>query len=517
MESHEIGLTIRGGTKVYPGTVALNDVSFDLHMGAVNVLVGENGAGKSTMMKIVAGVEPLTDGRMELFGEPVDFRDKNAAARAGIGIVFQELNLFPNMSVAENIFVGREITRAGVDIDLDAQRALTRKVLDRLEHGNIDPDMPVGDLRIGQQQIIEIAKSLVEDARILILDEPTSALSSAEVEILFRVIHELKKDGVGIVYISHRLEELVRIGDYITVLRDGEVTGARSMEGIDLGWIVRNMIGGASKDFPKTDVLAFGPEVFRAEGLALPRMGGGFSVDNVSLSVRAGEILGIYGLMGAGRSEIFECIMAQHPHSKGRIYVEGREVREKTVAGRIGRGIALIPENRKRDGLVDILSIRENITLSSLKDFTKVFHMNLAAEAKAAAEFVKELSIKIVSLENPVSSLSGGNQQKVVVSKALMTRPKVLLMDEPSRGIDIGAKAEMFRTMRRLTAEGLGIIFVTSDLEEVMALSDRIAVMADGRISAEFDASDVTSEQIVAASTPGKATDTTGNPEETAA
>ncbi len=517
MDAPDVGLTIRGGTKLYPGTVALNNVDFDLHMGAVNVLVGENGAGKSTMMKIVAGVEPLTEGRMELFGKPVDFRDKNEAARNGIGIVFQELNLFPNMSVAENIFVGREITRHGVDIDLDAQRAATRKVLERLEHGGIDPDTPVGDLRIGQQQIIEIAKSLIEDARILILDEPTSALSAAEVEILFRVIKDLKADGVGIVYISHRLEELVRIGDYITVLRDGAVTGARSMEGVDLGWIVQNMIGGASKDFPKTDVLEFGPEVFRVEDLVLPRMGGGFTVDHVSLSVRSGEILGVYGLMGAGRSEIFECVMAQHPLAKGRIFVEGKEIREKTVAGRIARGIALIPENRKRDGLVEILSIRENITLSSLKDFTKIFHMNLAAEIQAAKDFVKELSIKIASLENPVSSLSGGNQQKVVVSKALMTRPKVLLMDEPSRGIDIGAKAEMFRTMRKLTADGLGIVFVTSDLDEVRALSDRIAVMADGRITAEFDASDVTSEQIVAASTPGKTTEDQSNVKEPAA
>ncbi len=504
MEPHEIGLTIRKGVKVYPGTLALKNVDFDLHMGAVNVLVGENGAGKSTMMKIVAGVETLTLGEMELFGHPVRFTNKNQAEAAGIGIVFQELNLFPNLSVAENIFIGRERTRGGIDIDRAYQRDETRKLLKRLEHDDIDPGTPVGDLRIGQQQIIEIAKSLAQNTRILILDEPTSALSAAEVDILFRVIRDLKADGVGIVYISHRLEELVRIGDYITVLRDGAVTGARSMEGIDVAWIVRNMIGGASKDFPKTDVLEFGPEVFRAEDVTLPRPGGGYTVDHVSMGVRRGEILGVYGLMGAGRSEFFECVMGQHPHCGGRFFVEGKPVKERTVAGRIGRGLALIPENRKQDGLIEILSIRENITLSSLKDFTRFFHMNLAAEARAAAEYVRELSIKIASLENPVSSLSGGNQQKVVVSKALMTRPKVLLMDEPSRGIDIGAKAEMFRTMRKLTAEGLGIVFITSDLEEVMALSDRILVMADGRITGEFDAGTVTSEQLVAASSPGK-------------
>ncbi|MFV0358274.1 sugar ABC transporter ATP-binding protein [Tropicimonas sp.] len=516
MDTQEVGLTIRNGIKVYPGTVALKNVDFDLHMGAVNVLVGENGAGKSTMMKIVAGVEPLTSGRMELFGKPVVFHNKNQAEAAGIGIVFQELNLFPNMTVAENIFIGREKTRGGIDIDQTYEREETRKLLARLEHESIDPDTPLGDLRIGQQQIVEIAKSLAQDARILILDEPTSALSAAEVEILFRVIRDLKAHGVGIVYISHRLEELVRIGDYITVLRDGRITGARSMEGIDVGWIVRNMIGGASKDFPKTEVLEFGPEVFRAENITLPRPGGGYTVDHVSLSVRAGEILGVYGLMGAGRSEFFECVMAQHLGSGGAFYVEGAPVRERTVAGRIGRGIALIPEDRKRDGLIEILSIRENITLSSLRDFTTVFDLNLTAEAKAAESYVQELSIKVASIENPVSSLSGGNQQKVVVSKALMTRPRVLLMDEPSRGIDIGAKAEMFRTMRRLTAEGLGIIFITSDLEEVMALSDRIIVMADGRITGEFDAHGATSEDLVTASTPGKTEATRDLSKETA-
>ena len=500
----EIGLKIRDGIKVYPGTIALNRVDFDLYMGAVNVLVGENGAGKSTMMKIVAGVEPLTLGSMELWGEQVKFYNKNQAEAAGIGIVFQELNLFPNMTVAENIFIGREKTRGGIDIDREHQRQETRKILKRLEHDDIDPDTPLGDLRIGQQQIIEIAKSLVQNARILILDEPTSALSATEVEILFRVIRDLKADGVGIVYISHRLEELVRIGDYITVLRDGKITGARSMDGIDLSWIVQNMIGGASKDFPKTQVQEFGEEIFRADDITLPRMGGGFLVDHVSMSVRAGEILGVYGLMGAGRSEFFECIMAQHSSSGGKVFVAGQEVRDRTVAGRIKHGIALIPENRKQDGLIEILPIRENITLSSLRDFTKLFHMSLMKEAKAAAEYVRKLSIKIASLENPVSSLSGGNQQKVVVSKALMTHPKVLLMDEPSRGIDIGAKAEMFRTMRELTAQGLGIIFVTSDLEEVMALSDRIVVMANGQISGEFDAQKVTSEELVSASTPGK-------------
>ncbi|MDS9469482.1 sugar ABC transporter ATP-binding protein [Paracoccus sp. MBLB3053] len=503
-EQHPVGLTIRNGVKVYPGTVALKGVDFDLRMGAVNVLVGENGAGKSTMMKVIAGVEALTEGEITRDGKVVHFHSKADAVAHGIGIVFQELNLFPNLTVAENIFIGREPTRAGVDIDRDHQRTETARLMKRLEQP-IDPDTPLGNLRIGQQQIVEIAKALAQDAEILILDEPTSALSASEVEVLFRVIADLKAHGVGIVYISHRLEELIRIGDYITVLRDGEITGSRPMQGVDIPWIVRAMIGDSSKEFGRTEPPSFGDEVFRAEEVVLPRPGGGNAVDHVSLSVRAGEILGLYGLMGAGRTEFLECVMAQHPHSGGRFFVDGKPLTEKDVTGRIRRGIALIPEDRKRDGLVQIMAIRENLTLSSLDRFSRAFHLDLRAEARTAIDFIKRLTIKVASPENPVSSLSGGNQQKVVIGKALMTNPKILLMDEPSRGIDIGAKAEVFRTMRQLAADGLGILFVTSDLDEVLALSDRIIVMADGRITGEFE-SGVDAARVIAATAPAKET-----------
>lgn len=499
-ETHPIGLTIRSGSKIYPGTQALKNVDFDLRMGAVNVLVGENGAGKSTLMKVIAGVERLNGGTIALDGKPVVFADRTDAARHGVGIVFQELNLFPNLTVAENIFVGHEKTVGGVHIDRSAQRAVAAALMKRLEQ-DIDPDTPLGNLRIGQQQIVEIAKALAEDARILILDEPTSALSATEVEVLFRVIGDLKRQGVGIVYISHRLEELIRIGDYITVLRDGVITGARSMEGVDVPWIVANMIGSASKEFPKTEHHALGDEIFRVEDVSLPSPAGGYLVDHMSLSVRSGEIVGLYGLMGAGRSELLECIMAQHPASTGRLFIAGERVTERSVSGRIRRGLALIPEDRKRDGLVQIMSIRENLTLSSLGDFTRIFHLSLKAEAGKAAEFVKRMAIKIASMEHPVSSLSGGNQQKVVIGKALMTQPRILLMDEPSRGIDIGAKAEIFRTMRKLAADGLGILFVTSDLEEVLALSDRILVMANGRLTGDFPAGAAAAE-VISAATP---------------
>jgi erythritol transport system ATP-binding protein len=503
MTDHPIGLSIKGGVKVYPGTRALKGVDFDLRMGAVNVLVGENGAGKSTLMKVIAGVESLTEGRVEMGGAEVRFRSKSEAVTHGIGIVFQELNLFPNLSVAENIFIGREPVRGGIDIDVTAQRRRAKALMQQLEQ-DIDPDTPLGHLRVGQQQIVEIAKALAQDARILILDEPTSALSAAEVEVLFRVIRDLKAQGVGIVYISHRLDELIHIGDYITVLRDGVITGARSMEGVDIPWIVRAMIGEGSKEFARTEPPNLGAEVFRAEAVTLPRAGGGNTVDQVSLSVRKGEIVGLYGLMGAGRTEFLECIMAQHPHSRGQFFVEGKPLTDPDVAARIARGIALIPEDRKRDGLVQIMSIRENLTLSALGRFARLFHLNLGAEAATAMEFVKRLTIKIASPDNQVSSLSGGNQQKVVIGKALMTGPKILLMDEPSRGIDIGAKAEVFRTMRKLAADGLGILFVTSDLDEVRALSDRILVMASGRITGEFSG-DADAAAIIGAASPNTA------------
>ncbi len=498
----DVILRLEGVTKVYSGAVAVKQVDFEVRRGAVNVLVGENGAGKSTLMKIIAGVERPTLGRILLDGEPVVFADAADAAMHGVGIVFQELNLFGNLSVTENIFAGRELTRGplGIDHRLQVQRA--GELLERLEAG-VDPRTLVEDLRIGQQQLVEIAKAVSQDARILILDEPTSALSAAEVEILFRIIGDLKARGVAIVYISHRLEELIRIGDFITVLRDGRVTGRERLANVDVAWIVRRMIGSASKDFAKTEGHPTHEEAFRAEDICLPRLTGGYEVDHVSLSVCKGEILGVYGLMGAGRSEFFDCVMGRRPHATGRIYVEGRLVEERDVTGRIRRGLALIPEDRQREGLVAMLSVSANLTMASLSKFLLGFHIVGSRERAAVGRAIRDLSIKVADPAQDVASLSGGNQQKVVIGKALMTEPKVLLMDEPSRGIDVGAKAEVFRTMRRLAAEGLGIIFVTSDLDEVMALSDRIAVMSNGRVTAVVDRRDASEAALVAASALG--------------
>ncbi len=506
IEDGDVILELKDITKAYSGIVALKKADLKLRRGAVNVLVGENGAGKSTMMRIIAGVERQTLGEIRLDGERIHLESPADAVRHGIGIVFQELNLFGNLSVAENIFATREITRGIRGIDHRAQVEKANEFLNRLEAG-ISADTLAEDLPIGQQQLVEIARAVSLDTRILIMDEPTSALSAAEVDVLFRVISDLKARGVAIVYISHRLEELMRIGDYITVLKDGQITGHAMVKDIDTRWIVRSMIGSDAKDFAKAVDHEPGKEVFRAENICLPRAQGGFAVDHVSIGVRRGEILGIYGLMGAGRSELFECIMGCHEHSTGKIYIEGQELKGRDPTRRIRQGLALIPEDRQREGLVQTMSIADNLTMASLGQFLRAgFHIDVAREARAIKEAIRNLSIKAKNPEFDVTSMSGGNQQKVVIGKALMTGPKVLLMDEPSRGIDVGAKADVFLTMRRLAGEGLAILFSTSDLEEVMALSDRIAVMSNGRLVTVVDRRHATDELIVSASAEGHKT-----------
>jgi erythritol transport system ATP-binding protein len=502
----DVILELRDITKAYSGIVALKNAHLKLRRGAVNVLVGENGAGKSTMMRIIAGVERPTLGEIWMEGEKVELSSPASAVRHGIGIVFQELNLFGNLSVAENIFATREITRGLRGIDHRAQVEKANAFLNRLEAG-ISADKLAEDLPIGQQQLVEIARAVSLDTKILIMDEPTSALSAAEVDVLFRVIADLKARGVAIIYISHRLEELMRIGDYITVLKDGQITGHAMVKDIDTRWIVRSMIGSDAKDFAKQGEHAIGEEVFRTENICLPRAHGGYAVDHVSLAVRKGEILGIYGLMGAGRSELFECVMGRHEHSSGKVFVDGVELKSRDTTRRIRDGLALIPEDRQREGLVQTMSIASNLSMASLGQLVKAgFHINLAEEKQAVVDAITNLSIKARNPDLDVTSMSGGNQQKVVIGKALMTGPKVLLMDEPSRGIDVGAKADVFRTMRRLAAEGLAILFSTSDLEEVMALSDRIAVMSNGRLVISVDRQDATEDMIVSASAEGHKT-----------
>ncbi len=487
--------------KVYPGTTALNGVDFDVYRGKVNVLVGENGAGKSTLMKILAGVEQPTSGHIYLHGKEIFNRSIVEAGENGIGIISQEMMIFPNLSVTENLFIGRE-KKNGIVVSAKEQREETIRILNRMEQ-KIDPDQLVGELRVGQQQIIEIARAISEKKQILIMDEPTSALSNQEVKVLFKLIRDLLASGVTIIYISHKLEELMQIGDYVTVLRDGNKVACARIKDINLPWIIRCMIGDSMKDQITFAPREIGEELMRVDDMTLPRVGGGFAVDHVSFTVHKGEILGLYGLVGAGRTELFECLCGYAEDAIGDIYIRGKKIKDKRIDDRIRDGIILVPEDRQAEGLIPTMSVAGNIVLSSLKNYLKGFYLSSALEKQAVAEKIKEINIKVADPNELVTSLSGGNQQKIVVSRALLTHPTILLLDEPTRGIDVGAKAEIFQIVNDLAAQGYGILFVSTELKEVITVSDRILVMSKGKITGEFMKKDATEEALVTASAIG--------------
>jgi len=495
-----VALRAEGITKVFSGTVALQGVDFNVYRGKVNALIGENGAGKSTLMKILAGVETATAGKLLMDGQEIQINGPRDAARRGIGIIYQELNLFPNLSVTENIFMTREVTTGGVVINEKEQQQRAQAILARFEQP-IDPRSVVGDLRVGERQIVEIARALSQNVRILIMDEPTSALSAAEVESLFRVIRELKAQGVSIIYISHKLDELLQIGDYVTVLRDGRLIAEVPAADIDVNWIVEKMVGRDASSFWRHEEHERGESLLEVAHLCLPNSRGADDIlKDVSFTLRAGEILGIYGLMGAGRTELFECLMGMRPAYTGKLLLNGKPVTGQTVADRIAQGMMLVPEDRQQQGLVQTLSVASNITLANLSKFTKRFFLSQSDEAREVTRLIGELGIKTPTAQQPIGCLSGGNQQKVVVAKALLTAPKVLLLDEPTRGIDVGAKAEMFEIMRLLAKNGLGVIFSTSELLEALALAGRILVMSKGKITGEFERAEATEAALVAAS-----------------
>jgi erythritol transport system ATP-binding protein len=495
----DVVLRAEGITKVFSGTVALKGVDFNVYRGKVNVLIGENGAGKSTLMKILAGVESATAGRLLLDGQEIRINGPREAAEHGIGIIYQELNLFPNLSVTENIFMTRELTTRGVVINETEQQQRAQAILQRFDQP-IDPRALVGDLRVGEQQLVEIARALSQNVRILIMDEPTSALSTAEVESLFRVIGELKAQGVAIIYISHKLDELLQIGDYVTVLRDGELIAEAPAADINVNWIVEKMVGRDAASFFRHEEHKHGASLLEVTNLTLPKARGTEGLlSDISFTLRAGEILSIYGLMGAGRTELFECLMGMRSGYTGELRLNGKPVTGQIVADRIAQGIMLVPEDRQRQGLVQTLSVAGNITLANLSKFTKRLFLSQPGEAREVARLIGELGIKTSNAQQLITALSGGNQQKVVVAKAVLTAPKVLLLDEPTRGIDVGAKAEMFEIMRRLAKAGLGVIFSSSELMEVLALADRILVLSKGKITGEFDRAQATEAALVAA------------------
>lgn len=497
----DIVLSARDIAKSYGSIQALKAVNFNIYRGQVTTLFGENGAGKSTLMKILSGVVRPSAGEIVLEGVPVTFASATQAREAGISIIHQELSLAPNMTVRDNIFLGREIMgRTGVDYA--AEEKAVRQLMAQLQE-DIDPLTKVEDLRLGQQQIVEIARALSVNSRILIMDEPTSALSANEVGVLFKVISDLKAKGVSIVYISHHLEEALQITDHAVVLRDGVMTAYGRRADIDLNWIVTNMVGeNFNLGSPPTGY-TFGPavldvqnvSVLLAKGQAKPNL----VVDNVSLKLHAGEIICIYGLMGAGRTELLETMAGRLRPQNGRVLLKDQDMTGNSIAKSISAGLVLVPEDRQRDGLVQTMSVGQNLSLASLTQFTQGIFTSFAREKQEVAKQVRDIHIKVGHPDLPIGSLSGGNQQKVVIGKMLATNPKVILLDEPSRGIDIGAKAEVFKLLAEKAKSGLGVIYTTSEVGECLSIAHRILVMAKGRIVAEFGP-DVTKQEIMAAS-----------------
>ena len=486
--------------KTYGVTRALKGVNFDVRRGRVTVLFGENGAGKSTLMKILSGVEKPTAGQLILDGEPINLESTNDAVERGISIIHQELNLASNLSVRDNIFIGRELrTRTGA-IDYARETEIAKEVMERLEE-EIPPNTLVQDLRVGQQQVVEIARALAADARILIMDEPTSALSASEVEVLFKVIHELTSHGVAIVYISHHLEEALEIADFAVVFRDGELVATDDAANVDLSWVVRQMVGReADYDF-RDEPRDFGDVALSIQNVTVAEPDTGrVVVNNVSLDVREGEIVTLYGLMGAGRTELMEALAGRDSISGGRVLLGDRDIADLNIQERIAIGMGLVPEDRQRDGLVQMMSVGKNMSLASLLQTVKNLFIARKIERENVDRQIKDVKVKTAGPDALITSLSGGNQQKVVIGKILLTNPKVILLDEPTRGIDVGAKGEIFALLFREAKKGLAVLYVTSEVAEAITASHRLIVMSKGRFIREFDPRTATRDDIMAAS-----------------
>lgn len=500
----DVILEARGITKSFPGVRALDCVDLQVRAGRLTAVVGENGAGKSTLMNILAGVFPPDEGEIYLDGRRLEFANPRQAQLAGIAIIFQELNLVPTLSVAENIFLGREpVKRTGL-IDYERMHAQAAALLAELDL-HIDPRTPVSNLRVGQQQVVEIAKALSFNSRIIIMDEPTSALSELEVQHLFRLINRLKQQGVAIIYITHKLDELPQIADDLMVLRDGKRIGSGPLGAFSIDQIVRMMVGREPAELYTRTRAHPGEVVLRAEHIVLPNpeLPGARLVDEVSFEVRAGEVLGIFGLMGAGRTELLETLFGLHAATAtGRVYVKGKLLGLDSPSDAIAAGIVLAPEDRKLAGLVLGMSVCENTSLPNLERLTRFGLIDHKAERALTQQFVSRLQIKTHSIDQPVLNLSGGTQQKVVLAKWLGTNPTVLLLDEPTRGIDINAKREIYGLIDELARAGLAIVIASSELPEIMAVADRIMVMCEGRKTAEFARADATEEKIMHAALP---------------
>ena len=477
--------------KSFSGTKVLKGVNLELGHGEILALLGENGAGKSTLMKILSGIYSKDSGEIYLDGELCHFQNPKEAQNKGVAIIHQEMNLCNDLSVSENIFLGREVME-GLSLNHKKMDEEAQKILDNLGISMKSTEL-AGDLKVSEQQMVEIAKALSQDAKVLIMDEPTSALSRKEIEDLFRVIRKLRDEGRGIIYISHRLDELRAIVDKVSILRDGENVISGDLKDFSIDDIIRHMVGREIQDkFPRIHCEK-GKEI-----LGVERLNAGPKVRDISFSLYEGEILGIAGLMGAGRTEMTRALFGVDEKTSGKIYLFGEEVKANSPKESIELGMALIPEDRRKDGLCTDLSIRENISLPNLDSMKNSLGiLSKVLELKISEDTIKSLNVKAKDREMISKNLSGGNQQKVVLGKWLVRNPKVILFDEPTRGIDIGAKVEIYQIMNELKKKGVGVLFISSEMEEVLGMSDRILIFCDGRITGELSREEANQENIL--------------------
>lgn len=485
----EAVLKMQNISKSFPGVKALDDVHLNVYAGEVMALLGENGAGKSTLMKILSGVYKKDAGSIIYKGQEIEVSSPAESTRMGIAIIHQELNLIDHMKVYENVYLGREITNSLGILNKSEMIKNTKRVLDKLNI-DIDPNDKVGSLSIAQQQMVEIAKALLVDANIIILDEPTDTLTDKEADILFSIVNELKEQKIGIVFISHKLDEIFKICDRVTVLRDGKFIDERLVSEIDEDLIIKMMVGrDLEEQYPHVDVE--GKEMLRLENLKNKY------IDDVSFTINSGEIVGISGLVGAGRTELAKTIYGAYKLDSGSIYLDGEALNIKSPKDALDKGIVYVSEDRKGESLIISMGVTENITLSALNKFIKKIAISNSKEKKAAKDYVERIRIKTPNLKQKVKNLSGGNQQKVAIAKSLLTEPKLLILDEPTRGIDVGARREIYEILNDIKKENKAIMIISSDMQEVLGVCDRIIVMNDGRKKAELTREEASQEKIM--------------------
>ena len=487
----KIILSVKGIVKQFPGTLALNNVDVVVHEGEAHALVGENGAGKSTLMNIIAGVYQANKGTVEFLGKEVKFHNTKEAQDSGIGFVHQELNLCKHLKVAENIFMGRMPKNSMGFIN---QKELFNRAKELLNKFNADfsPNELVSNLTVAQSQIVEIAKALSLDCKLLILDEPTSSLTEQETKVLFSIVKEIKKNGISILYISHRMEEIFEVCDSLTVLRDGNVVKRVNIDEVNTDQIIQMMVGREIKNLYPPKSSKIGDVFFEVQNFTHPGV-----FQNINFKVRKGEILGFYGLVGAGRSEVMRSICGVDPHTSGKLFLEGKEVRFNQYEDAISHGVGYITEDRKAQGLFLHMTIMENMSAANLQHVSHGAFIQKSTEKELSEKYVDMLNIKISSVKEDVNDLSGGNQQKVMIGKWLSIEPKLLILDEPTRGIDVGAKSEIHKLLRNLCESGVCVVVISSELPEIIGMSDRIIVMHEGVISGEVSGKETTEENII--------------------